>query len=252
MSADYMRTFAEPLFDRFTWYLIDPPGTGGSTPADDYSIDAHVSFYRRMLDVLSVEEAYVFGHSYSGIVATLFAHDHGDVTRGCIIAAPPVVGTDVDAAEGGHIREAMNAALERHARQDWYEDAVDAEFNPDPADPAASLLRSMPLYFSQPTAQLIDETVDKLGPVEINMEPMMWFYEKEWGTLDLRPSLPSISAPLLALVGEHDWQVPPIQASHYEKVPEGTVVVFSDCGHFVQIEARDAYRDAVARWLGRS
>lgn len=33
VSAGYVYSFAEPLLDRLTWYLIDPPGTGASTPS---------------------------------------------------------------------------------------------------------------------------------------------------------------------------------------------------------------------------
>jgi proline iminopeptidase len=249
LSSRYLRTFAEPLLDQFTWYLIDPPGTGGSTTTDDYSIGAHVNFYRRTVEALGLSQTYVFGHSYSGIVATVFTLDHPDVAIGCIVAAPPVVGTEVDANEGGHIRAAMNTNMERHADQPWYDDAVDAEFNPDPDHPVESLRRGLPLYFSQPSKQIVDHSLARLGPMEINMEPMMWFYGKEWNTLDLRPSLPEVLRPLLALVGEHDWAVPPIQAKHYESVPEGTVMVFPNCGHFVQFEATDAYRKSVIEWL---
>lgn len=252
VSAGYLHSFAEPLLDRFTWYLVDPPGTGGSSPVDDYSIGAHVAFYRRALDAFGFDRAHVFGHSYSGIVATTFAHEHPDATVGCIVAAPPVVGTGVDADEGGAIRAAMNAAMERHADQPWYHDAVDAEFSPDPEDPSGSFRRGLPLYFSRPSVQIVEDALERMGPIEINMEPAMWFYGREWEALDLRPVLPTITRPLLALAGEHDWAVPPIQARHYEQVPEGTVVVFPDCGHFVQIEATDSYRQAVVDWLRSS
>ena len=70
------------------------------------------------------------------------------------------------------------------------------------------------------------------------MDPMMWFYEKEWATLDLRPVINDIQCPLLAIVGEHDWAVPPIQASYYKESANGQVVEIPNCGHFVQIETR--------------
>lgn len=252
MSSSYLYSFAEPLLDSLAWHLVDPPGTGGSTPSDDYSIPAHVAFYREVAVALGLERTLVFGHSYSGTVATTFAAKHPDTTLGCLLVAPPVVGTDVDAAEGGGIRADMNAAMERHSDQPWYEDAVDAEFNPDPEDPAGSLLRGLPLYFSAPSDEVVARAIEAVGPIEINTEPMMWFYEKEWGSLDLRPVIENLRPPVLALVGEHDWAVPPSQARFYESAPGGRVVSIQDCGHFVQLEKPDLYRNAVVNWLGES
>lgn len=252
VSAGYVYSFAEPLLDRLTWYLIDPPGTGASTPSSDYSIGAHAAFYRNVISALGLDQALIFGHSYSGTVATTFAAQYPETTPGCLLVAPPVVGTNVDAAEGGQIRADMNTAMERHAKDPWYEDAVQAEFNPDPTDPAGSFRRGLPLYFSNPTDQLLESAIAAMGPIEINMDPMTWFYQKEWPGLDLRPALISLAMPILAIVGEHDWAVPPNQARYYESAPAGRMLVIPDCGHFVQVEKPAAYRDAVIDWLAET
>ena len=251
VSSGYLASFAEPLIDRLTWYLVDPPGTGSSTPAADYSIEAHADFYRSVMLLLGVEQSFVFGHSYSGVVAPTFASRYPDATLGCLLVAPPVVGTDVDAAEGGGIRADMNAAMERHSGRPWYEDAVEAEFNPDPDDVSGSFRRGLPLYFSDPSDDMLARAVEALGPIEVNMDPMMWFYGKEWPGLDLRPMIPELATPVLAIVGEHDWAVPPVQAWHYASAPDGDVVVIPDCGHFVQVEKPDDYRAAAVGWLER-
>ena len=249
VSSDYLRSFADPLLDRLTWYLVDPPGTGESDPASDYSIGSTARFYREVADALGLERTLVFGHSYSGTVASTFAERYPEVTLGCLLVAPPVVGTDVDEAEGGAIRAAMNAAMERHAGEEWYKEAVEAEFNPDPDDPAGSMLRGLPLYFSAPDETLMVRVVAALTPIEINMEPMMWFYEREWAALDLRPIIEDLAAPILAIVGEHDWAVPPIQARFYQAAPNSRVVTVPECGHFVPLEKPNDYRSAVGDWL---
>ncbi len=63
VSAGYLASFAEPLVDDLAWHLIDPPGTGGTTPATDYSISAHVGFYREVASTLGLDRVVVFGHS---------------------------------------------------------------------------------------------------------------------------------------------------------------------------------------------
>ena len=139
--------------------------------------------------------------------------------------------------------------MARHQNQPWYEDAVEAEFNPDMTDIEASFRRGLPLYFSDPTDDILNRALDTLTPFQINMDPMMWFYEREWPTLDLRPVINDLQCPVLAIVGEHDWAVPPIQANFYRESANGQVVEVNDCGHFVQIEAPTVYASAVRDWL---
>lgn len=249
ISSGYLRSFAAPLLDGLAWYLVDPPNTGGTSPADDYSIPAHASFYRKVASTLELDRVLVFGHSYSGTVATTFAASYPEVTMGCVVVAPPVVGTEIDEAEGGGIRSAMNTAMARHEHQGWYEDAVEAEFNPDMSDLDSSFRRGLPLYFSDPTDEIVNRAIDALTPIRVAMDPMMWFYEKEWPTLDLRPLIDDLQGPVLAIVGEHDWAVPPVQADFYRNASNGHVVEIKDCGHFVQIEAPDTYASAVSSWL---
>ncbi len=249
ISSDYLASFAEPLMDGLAWHLIDPPGTGGTTSATDYSISGHADFYREVASTLGLDRVVVFGHSYSGTVAPTFAATYPEITLGCLLVAPPVVGTDIDEAEGGGIRSAMNGAMARHQNQPWYEDAVEAAFNPDMTDIEASLRKALPLSFSDPTDDILNRALNAFTPFQINMDPMMWFYEKEWPTLDLRPLINDLQCPLLALVGEHDWEVPPIQANFYRKSANGRVVEIADCGHYVQVEAPTVYASAVRDWL---
>lgn len=249
VSAGYVSSFAEPLTDGLAWHLIDPPGTGGSSPTSDYSITSHAEFYREVTLTLGLDRVLVFGHSYSGTVATTFAAKYPEQTLGCLLVAPPVVGTEVDEAEGGHVRSAMNTAMARHQGQPWYEEAVEASFNPDMADMEASLVKALPLSFSNPTDDRLNHARNAFAPFQFNVDPMMWFYENEWPTLDLRPLISHLECPLLAVVGQHDWEVPPIQANFYREAANGRVVEIANCGHYVQIEAPTSYANAVSNWL---
>ncbi|MEV7098341.1 alpha/beta fold hydrolase [Amycolatopsis sp. NPDC051045] len=58
------------------------PGYGGTSPLGETSLDSQVSFLAAFLDVLSVDEAIVLGHSAGGLIAATFALEHpGRVTR---------------------------------------------------------------------------------------------------------------------------------------------------------------------------
>jgi len=256
-SAEHLRLFAEPVADRTAWYLVDPPGIGGTSPVkfdEDNSIEGHVAFYRTAADALDLARLIVFGHSYGAVVAMTFAARHPDITIGCVLAAPPVVGRAVDMAETGEIVAAMDAAIRRHADAPWFAAAM-AALEADPGDPETgpATLRAMaPLYLAHPTEPQLQRAWDLVFSGGLNPAPARWFYGHEWPTLDLRDLLGSVGCPVLAVVGEHDWAAPPGQARLVgEFAPRSTVVEIADVGHFVPLEAPEAFGRAVRDWLDR-
>jgi pimeloyl-ACP methyl ester carboxylesterase len=257
-SADYLSSFAEGLTDRMAWYLVDPPGTGETTPPTRpkaYSIDGHARFYRDVAQALDLGRYVVFGHSYSAVVALTMAARYQEEVLACLVAAPPVLGIAPDRAEGGSIRAAMDAALARHQGQPWFADAVESLRSgfaaSDQSEVEMHARHMLPLYFSHPTEDLLARARDLLAAsAAINVEASQWFYEKEWEDLDLRYMLPDVACPTLAVVGEHDWYVPPEQARLIGRyVPGGRVAEIPDCGHMPGLEAPEAYREAVLDWL---
>ncbi|CCH30668.1 alpha/beta hydrolase [Actinosynnema sp. NPDC047251] len=61
---------------------VSLPGYGGTSPQPDVELDSMVSFLADFLDVLSIDEAIVLGHSSGGLIAATFAlRNPGRVTR---------------------------------------------------------------------------------------------------------------------------------------------------------------------------
>jgi pimeloyl-ACP methyl ester carboxylesterase len=111
-AASYMRRDAELLSDTFTCYLIDPHGSGGSTPPgspEGYSPEGHARFYNEVRAALGLEHVTVLGHSFGGGVALAYAALFPESTSRCISAAGFAVGADVDLAEGGDAAAEMEA-----------------------------------------------------------------------------------------------------------------------------------------------
>jgi proline iminopeptidase len=75
-SASYMNGDAELLADVLCSYLIDPPGSGSSTPPADpagYSPEGHARFYEQVRQALGLPEAVVLGHSFGATTALTYA-----------------------------------------------------------------------------------------------------------------------------------------------------------------------------------
>lgn len=125
-AGSYMRKYGELSSDIFTNYLIDPHGSGRSTPPaspDQYSPEGHARFYDDVREALGLERVTVLGHSFGGGVALAYAALFPDATSRCICAAGFAIGADVDAAEGGKAAAEMEAMLSRHRLAEWYADA---------------------------------------------------------------------------------------------------------------------------------
>src|SRR5579862_258922 len=66
-AAAYMRGDAELFSDTLQSFLIDPHGSGGSTPPTDtsgYSPEGHAAFYDEVRRALALDRVTILGHSF--------------------------------------------------------------------------------------------------------------------------------------------------------------------------------------------
>ncbi len=75
-SASYTNGVAELLSDELCSYLIDPHGSGSSTPpasAADYSPEGHARFYEEVREALGPPDVVVLGRSFGATTALTYA-----------------------------------------------------------------------------------------------------------------------------------------------------------------------------------
>src|SRR3712207_7528273 len=97
LSAKLMRPDAQLFAERFTCYLIDPHGSGGSTPPQDetaYDPVGHARFYDEVRRALNLGPVNVHGVSFGGTVALTYAALFPEVTARCIAVSAFAVGED--------------------------------------------------------------------------------------------------------------------------------------------------------------
>jgi proline iminopeptidase len=103
-SAAYMNGDAELLSDVLCSYLIDPHGSGSSTPpADpaDYSPEGHARFYEQVRQALALPEVTVVGHSFGATTALTYAALFPQSTARCVAVAAFGIGPGAGAHDGG-------------------------------------------------------------------------------------------------------------------------------------------------------
>jgi pimeloyl-ACP methyl ester carboxylesterase len=255
-----LRQDAELLADQFTVYLIDPPGSGGSTPPHDPSLYDHVGharFYEEVRGALGLGPATIMGHSFGGVVALTYAALFPRSTVRCISVASRVVGTEL---EGNEAAGEMEAFLARHSDQPWYQSAretwddwterVLAAEESSAVD--AMMAEILPLYTAHPDRSGVQAAIERLRrELKTDLAAMKVWESGLWQRIDARPLLARIACPTLVLVGALDTICGPAQGRLIvDALPGAEVVVVPECGHLIGAEAPEAFRAAIIQFAG--
>ena len=232
---DYLEAIAELVPGRRV-VTYDQRGTGGSTVTNgDYSTEAHVTDLEQLREHLGVEQLHLFGHSWGGMLAQLYATAHLSSVASLFLCSPtPGVGTDWVAMErdvmayskkrcssGAFAMMGLRSLLGRipllgqRSLQKMYAQVWLNYQNPDSALPASrSVLDGIGQQTTFATrASAVSLPTDFLDSV-----------------------LPQATFPFFVMFGEND-----IYGKHtqlvVERYPNATVELWSECGHLPWLDA---------------
>jgi pimeloyl-ACP methyl ester carboxylesterase len=261
-AASYMRRDAELFADTLQSFLIDPHGSGSSTPPADpahYSPEGHAGFYDEVRQAIGLDTVCVLGHSFGGTTALTYAALFPQIVERCIAVAPFGIGTETDASNGGEANAATEAMLVRHAQAPWYEEArtvIDQWTErilatDDPAVMEQMMATVLPFYVAYPDRPEVAEALAEFRHhLKADLAAGKAWEGGLYQTIDLRPVLTLISCPTLLIAGELDFTAGPAQARPMAAAIRGAqLLVISNCGHAPSIEAHAEYRRAVLEFL---
>lgn len=259
LPARLSRADAELFADTFATYLIDPHGSGGSTPPADpsgYDHLGHARFYEEVREALGLGPVTVAGASFGGTVALTYASLFPDATTRCIAVSAFGIGADVDQGEAAAEMERM---LAQHAAAPWYPAArsvwdgwTDRVLAADDAATVDEMFRTvLPLYCAHPDRPDVRAGLEWMkGELHTDLAADKAWEGGLYQTIDVRPLLARIARPTLVVAGELDLIGGPAQARQIAAaVPGAELAVIPDCGHMVSLEAPQQFRSIVLRWL---
>lgn len=262
LSAKLMRQDAELFAEHFRCYLIDPHGSGGSTPPQDetsYDPAGHARFYDEVRKALDLGPVNVHGVSFGGTVALTYAALFPESTTRCIAVSAFAVGEELDEEEGGDAAAEMEAALARHADAEWYPEAREvwdtwtqrALAATDPEEIRDMLATVFPLYTAYPDRPNVRKALDEArAMLEVDLHAVKVWESGLYQRGDLRPLLGRIECPTLVVCGALDMICGPAQSNQIApRVPDSEMIILSDCGHMPALEQPQSYRDAVQDWF---
>jgi proline iminopeptidase len=255
-----LRPDAELLADHFSVYLIDPAGSGGSTPPSDpsqYDHLGHARFYDEVRQALGIGAATIMGISFGGVVALTYAALFPEATTRCICVSARAVGEELESEEAA---AEMQAFLARHSHQSWYPHArrtwdewterVLAANDAHEVD--AMMAEVLPLYTADPDRPGVQAMIAEWRrDMKSDLAAAKAWESGLWQTIDVRPLLAQIRAPTLVLVGALDLICGPTQGRLIaDSVPGSRLEIVPDSGHFIGAEAPDSFRDRIVAFAG--
>jgi pimeloyl-ACP methyl ester carboxylesterase len=253
-NAAILRGDAKRLADTFAVHLIEPHGSGASTPPDDpsqYDAVGHARFYEETRRALGIPRATIMGFSFGAAVALAYAALFPDATVRCIAVAGRAVG----ARAAPDSIEEMDRGLERHANADWYPEArstwdrVDevVAAMTDPRELDAMRVQLLPLYMAHPESPSAQATIAAWRrDLRSNLAASRAWEAGLWEAFDLRSLLQQIRCPTLVLNGELDTVCGPAHGAVIgQHTSEAEVITVADCGHFIPAEKPREFREAV-------
>jgi pimeloyl-ACP methyl ester carboxylesterase len=262
-TAAYMTGDAELLSGTLRSHLIDPHGSGLSTPPADpaaYSPEGTARFYEEARQALGLPPLVVLGHSFGATTALTYAALFPESTTACIAVAGFGIGPEADAGEGGAAEAEFDALMQRHAGAPWYPGArlVMDEWTErilaatDPAEMESMMATVLPLYAAEPDRPEVAAGLAKFSrAMKADLAAGKAWEGGLFQAVDLRPLAGRITSPALIVAGELDFVCGPAQARPLADAITGSrLVIIPGCGHFPSIEAAGEYRHAIMDFLG--
>jgi 2-hydroxymuconate-semialdehyde hydrolase len=210
---------------------IDSIGYGQTVvaPGTEYGIAEWVRHAVRVLDALDIDKTWIVGNSLGGWLALQFALDFPDRLLGVVS-----MGT------GG---AALTGALKGHSNPTLTEDGVRATLEQFVVD---TLLVTDELVALRYRAALNDTASDRLAQVVAARDR-----DRTEFPLD-KERLARLKIPVLLVHGVQDVVIPVSRTWELLNViPRADAHIFSQCGHWSQVERADEFNEVIGGYLAR-
>ncbi len=228
LNADMWKGQLQALGDRPT---LAPhfPGFGGRAPG---SADL-AAFARAVLedmDAAGIPRAVVVGLSMGGYTAFRLQAIAPERVAGLVLADTRAGADD----EAGRAKRTTQAERARREGLGWLADTM------------------LPGLLGETTRRERPDVVAAVGSLiaQADAEGVARALEAMRGRPDSSADLPKIRVPVLVLVGEEDTLTPVAESRRIvEGVPEGQLVIVPGAGHLTNLEAPDAFNEALRAFL---
>jgi 2-hydroxy-6-oxonona-2,4-dienedioate hydrolase len=239
MFGDYLdwEPVLEPLSESYRVIAPDLPGFGGSSkPRREYSAEFFVSILSELFRQLELETVVLFGNSFGGQIAILYALAHPESVSNLVLV------------NSGGFREYSPAekALTEMRFSERALSTLTPEIN-------ALLFSGVFTKSSETSVRYLQKQNDKLAWADYpNYAHAVASSIRLSLNSYLLDRLPEVSCPTLLVWGEKDQVLPVEQArAAFSRLRLGELKLIPGCGHSPQMECPYKFLDCVRPFLSR-
>ena len=231
------------LAEKYRVYAPDFPGTGDSSkPIREYSLDYMTQFVADFVQVLSLERIILAGNSLGGLVSIRFSLSHPEKVAALILVDSSGLGAEIHPLLSTLTILGYGDGLIQGAKTPW-----------------GAMLRSRSrslVVFNNPTkipAEWYAEQerlAQTYGYLEANLSTLRAQLHPLGQCAVMLDKLEHLKMPTLVIWGMNDLIVPKSHAeAAMKRLPQGKMVLISNCGHIPNVECPDQFTDAVLEFL---
>jgi proline iminopeptidase len=241
----YLRPGLAPLSSHAQLVFVDLRGQGrsGRPPVQTCTLEQMADDVAELCDRLGIRAPIVFGHSAGGFVALHLALRH-PASLGALIlcdSAPTLLPLPDENPPPSLAQRATAQAVEVAQR------LFNGDFSAETVDAFGQLVA--PFYAGPRHTDVPGQILPLSG---FSADIAAHFFGVLAPAYDLRPRLPEISVPTLAIVGKYDWVCPPVASRTLaSEIPHTDLVEIAEAGHFAFSEEPQAFQHAVRAFLAR-
>lgn len=242
LDHSYFKPWLSPLAETMQLIYVDHRGTGRSSRVEleTCTIEQMADDLEALRRYLGLGKVTVMGNSFGGMWAQVYALRHpDDLSRLILISTTP----------SHEFLAAAAAELERKATPEQKATMPLLFAGAVTTDEEAKRWWEvmLPLYFAhwdpEVGQQMIERGID-------NPLVAAYMFEHIIPQFDVRPHLPSVTAPTLILAGRHDWVTPVGESEQIaEAMPHNEFVIFEESGHMPFIEEQSRFIETVRSFL---
>jgi proline iminopeptidase len=231
------------LADEYRVVVFDARGSGESEGSGEFSHEQWAADIDGLREWIGAEKVIMAGGSYGGFMSMEYAVRYPDRVIAMVLRdTSPDNGNAHLARENALASDRVKIDMEKFDRIDEGR-VVD---NDDLRDCWREIL---PLYDFHYDPASVER---KVAATPYRFEAHNYAFSKNLPNYDLKPQLPSVSAPTLITVGRTDW-ITPVSCSETiaRLIPDSELVVFEKSGHSPQIEEVELWTATVRQFLHR-
>jgi proline iminopeptidase len=259
----------QPLTDNFKFHYYDQRGCGKSTrPIEKFATDnfydnmmsadrelglgAQVADVERIRRILGDEKIILFGHSFGGLIASLYAAEFPGRVKALILVAPADL--LVMPSEDGGLYEQVRVLLPAN-QQERYGNYIQRLLNfGDLMKKSDHDLAVLNLEFVEYYA-MAAKVKGFIVPMDISLDAVGgWMMTSVFLSMgkkhDYRMSMKTVQAPTLVIHGEIDLQTETASRNFAGCFPNSKFTVIQHSGHFPFAEQPNEFAKVVGEFLG--